>query len=357
MTDAAGIGASSQLEDIDRIVAMADLTTPWAIRALVTLELPELLVEPARAVDVAEQRGCDPQTVERLLRHLAARGLCTQNDAGEFTLTAMGRCLVPGHPSRMATWMNTAGVIGRMDAAYAGLPAAIREGRPCYADLHGRDFYRDLAEDPALHREFDELMSTDAADYPAMLGELTFAPGERLVDVGGGQGRLLADLLTRHDGLTGVLFDLPDTVATISDELGAQVDTGRAVAVAGDMFTAITLPDRRADDPVQNPRDTLLFVSVLHNFSDADVRRVLTHGRATGAGRLIIVDQTVEEGADSPWVTHLDLKMLTVLGGRERTRTDFATIAADAGWSPASERVVHRGPFAAPYAVLEFEPR
>lgn len=340
--------------DVDRIIAMSDLTTPWAIRAFVTLELPELLVEPARSTDVAELRRCDAQTVERLLRHLAARGVCRQTATGEFELTGMGRCLLPGHPSRMATWMNASGVIGRMDAAYAGLPAAVREGRPCYADLHGRDFYADLASDPALHREFDELMSTDAVDYPAMLADVTFSADERLVDVGGGQGRLLAALLDRHTDLTGVLFELPDTVAVISDELAAHVETGRAVTVAGDMFAALTLPE---DDRPRGISDTLLFVSVLHNFSDADVTRVLTHGRDAQAGRLLIMDQTVEGGVDSPWVTHLDLKMLIVLGGRERTRADFAAIAADAGWSLVAERVVRRGPFAAPYAVLEFEPR
>lgn len=327
-----------------QVWAMTDLTTPWGIRALVTLRLAELLVEPRDVADVADERACDRAAVLRLLRHLAARGIVSEPTPDHFVLTAMGRCLLPGHPSRMSSWMDTSGVIGRMDAAYAALPTAVQHGRAGYAEVHGRDFYSDLSDDIGMRREFDALMHEDAVDYPAMLEALGFGEDRHVVDVGGGRGRLLADLLDRHPQLSGTLFELPE-VADRAEALAGHVAEGRARVVAGDMFEGIT--------PVR--ADTLLLVSVLHNFNDTDVVTILRRCAEARPGRVLVVDQTAEE-TSSAWITHLDLKMLAVLGGRERTRDGFERLAAQAGLALSRSTLTRRGPFAIPYSVMEFIP-
>lgn len=326
----------------ERMFALADLSTPWALRAAVTLGLPDLIAAGTADADgLATATGADAGTVLRLLRHLAARDVAVEPEPGWFTLTEHGETLRRGHPSRMADWLDMSGAAGRMDAVWSRLPESVRTAAPTYEAVHGLPLYADLAADPGLQASFDGLMSADAVDYGVMLGGHDWSAVEHVVDVGGGRGDLLAAVLRTHPHLRGTVFEQPETLATagpVLDPLGDRVDR-----VAGDFLT----------DPLPAGADRYVLASVLHNWDDDRARTILRGVAAAAApdARLLVVEQVP---GDSAWATHLDLKMLLLLGGRERSAEELAGLAASAGLESRGVELCPRGPFGVAYTLHVF---
>ncbi|QSB13975.1 hypothetical protein JQS43_20915 [Natronosporangium hydrolyticum] len=326
---------------------MTDLSTPWALRTVVTLGVPDLIADGVREPsELAKQTGADARALARLLRHLAARGVFTEPVPGSFGLTETGEQLRRGHPSRMADWLDTRGAAGRMDEVYAALPAAVRTGAPVYESVHGTPFWAHLAADPALQESFDALMSQGSGDYHPMLADRDWSTAGHVVDVGGGQGELLARLLAEAPQLRGTLFELPGPIAGAGELLTAAGVADRCEVVAGSFF----------DDPIPAGGDVYLLASVLHNWPDEQVVTILRRVAAAAGtdGRVLIVEGVIDAGADQQWATHLDLKMLILLGGQERTPAHLTELAQQAGLAAAGVSHRDRGPFQLPYAVLEY---
>ncbi|MEJ3655089.1 methyltransferase [Actinomycetes bacterium KLBMP 9759] len=326
----------------ERMFALADLSTPWALRAAVTLGLPDLVAAGTTDADgLAAATGADAGALQRLLRHLAARDVLAEIEPGRFTLTEDGQTLRRGHPSRMADWLDTSGAAGRMDAVWSRLPDSVRAGAPTYETVHGLPLYADLAADAGLQASFDRLMSADAVDYGVMLGGHDWSEARHVVDVGGGRGDLLAGLLGVHPHLRATLFEQPETLATADSvlaPLGSRVDR-----VAGNFLT----------DPLPAGADRYVMASVLHNWDDDRARTILRGVAAAAApdAQLLVVE---EARGDSVWATHLDLKMLLLLGGRERSAEELAGLAESAGLEPRGAEPCPRGPFGLDYTVHVF---
>jgi SAM-dependent methyltransferase len=330
-----------------KIWEMSDLTTPWALRVAVTLGIADLIGDDSvPAAELARRADADPATVERLLRHLVARDVFAEPEPGRFSLTEAGQTLRAEHPSRTADWLDTNGAAGRMDETYVGLLHAVRTGRPVYETVHGKPFWEHLAANPALQASFDHLMTRGSADYETMLADHDWTTVRHVVDVGGGQGELLARLLRDRPALRGTLFDLPDTVAGAAKMLSEAGVADRCSVTGGNFLT----------DPLPAGADVYLLASVLHNWSDQDATAILrgiARVAAPGA-RVLIVEGVVDETTDRRWATHLDLKMLVLLGGRERSRTDLTELAGPAGLELVTALRRPRGPFGLAYEVLEF---
>ncbi|NDL55835.1 methyltransferase [Phytoactinopolyspora mesophila] len=347
VTGAAGTQPGpSEADHAWRLWQLSDLTTPWALRVVVTLGVADLLVDgPVDAALLAKRTGADSGALARLLRHLAARGVFFEVAPGLFELNDAARCLRAGHPSRMHEWLSMDGAAGRMDQAYAQLLSSVRTGGAAYAEMHGRSFYDDLEADPELHRSFDELMSQDSVDYGSMVDHLDWSGVRHVVDVGGGQGELLVYLLARHPHLRGSLFELAGTAEQAPALLATNGVSDRCEVVTGSFF----------DEVRPSGADTYLLASVLHNWNDSDATEILrrTAQAAGPGGRIVVFEGCVDDTTDQSWATHLDLKMLVLLGGRERTAEEFQDLARDAGLSVAGVTRTSRGPFALPFAVME----
>ncbi|WP_433873128.1 methyltransferase [Saccharopolyspora sp. CA-218241] len=325
-----------------QVFAMADLSTPWALRTAVTLGVPDLIGTGVDdATGLAAATGADPGAMLRLLRHLTARGVLAETAPARYALTEAGETLRAGHPSRMADWLDMSGAAGRMDEVWARLPGVVRSGRPAHEQVHGRPLYADFAGTPDLQASFDRLMSADAVDYGGMLAEYDWSEATHVVDVGGGRGDLLAALLQAHPHLRGTLFEQQDTLAAAEPVLAPLGD--RVARVAGDFLT----------DPLPVGADHYVLASVLHNWDDEHataILRAVADAAAPGA-RVLVVEGRPE---DSGWATHLDLKMLVLLGGRERTDDDLAELTAVVGLEPAGAVPCPRGPFGVTYEVRAF---
>src|SRR5579859_2218759 len=204
-------------EPLNQLRALSDLATPYAIRVAATLRLADLIQAGARRPDeLAEQCGADAAVLERLLRHLAAKGVFAQPEPGMFVLTGLSRLLLADQRhGGMTPWLDMEGGLGRSDMALSGLLQVARTGQPVYESMFGRTFWEDLEADPERKRAFEALVEVQLS---VVVDEITTAYAwsdvRHVVDVGGGTGTVLAALLTKYPTLRGTLFDLPSTVET-----------------------------------------------------------------------------------------------------------------------------------------------
>lgn len=324
-----------------RLDELTDLATPFAVRTAVTLRVPDRMAAGARHLDrLVDECGADRDALGRLLRFLAHRGLCVEVAPDEFALTELGELLCQRDGAGHGPYLDLDGLGARMDLAFAGLPHAVRTGEPGYASVHGRDFWADLDAAPGFRAYFDELMrSQQLATAPEVAALYPWQRVGRVTDVGGGSGALLAGLLLTHPHLRGTLVDRAEPASTAARMFAERGLADRADVVVGDFF-----------DPLPPGADVYVVSRVLTDWSDAHATAILRRcaAAAGSAGRVLVVEVLPTE----PHVPHLspyDLKMLVVVGGRERGLDDHIALAAGAGLRSVR---VYRG--SAGLTLLEF---
>lgn len=293
-----------------------------AVRAVVVHRIPDLLADgPLTAHELAGLAGIQAGPLHRVLRLLAVRGLFRQHPDATFTPTDAGSALCAGVPGsqREAILLFTDEIFRR---SAERIEDTLLTGEAGFDTAFGLPLFDYLSATPDKSRLFDTAMSSltsgvndkIAAAYP-------FPPAGTVVDVAGGRGGLLHAVLTRHPGLTGILYDRPETV---TDHLLDTDDlTGRWQAEGGDIFTAVPAGG-----------DLYLLKNVLHDFPDDDCLRILTAvRRAMAPGtRLLVVDAVLPgDGTPHPAIA-LDIVMLMTLQGRERTAEEFAGLLSRSGF-------------------------
>ncbi|HWG98847.1 MAG TPA: methyltransferase, partial [Pilimelia sp.] len=265
--------------------------------------------------------GAHPGAVDRLLRHLAAAGVLTRDATGRHALAAPGEALREGHPAKLRAMLDLDSAIGRADTSFVHLLHCVRTGEPAFPVQFGRSFWDDLADDPERTASFDAQMSRDVSiDAPVVARSFDWSSLGHLVDVGGGDGALLAELLRAHPTLRGTVLDLPATAATARSRLAAAGLADRADAVGGSFF-----------DPLPPGAGGYLLSAIVHDWPDDAARTILRRcGEAAGpTGRVLVLEHIGPDGRSIR--TGMDLRMLAYFGGRERTGDEIAALAAGAG--------------------------
>ena len=317
--------AAPSPEVVARLRSLIDLATPFAIRVVASLRVAEQLEAGPRDVDtLAAAVGADPDALARLLRYLVHREVFTEGPSGHFGLTEVSRMLLDRSPAGMGRWLDLEAMGGRMDLAYTGLLHSVRTGEVAYPVVHGRTFWEDL--DLEAHRRFiDELMLVQGSRTSPQVAELyDWGAVTDVVDVGGGSGGLLAELLGRHPHLRGVLVDLPNAPAVARELFAERGLTDRTEIVTGTFF-----------DRLPAGHDVYTVARAITDWPDKESSQILARmAEAAGErGRVLIIEVLPTE-PQVPYSTSFDLEMLVTVGGRERTLTDFDAIAADAGLVP-----------------------
>src|SRR4051812_18069174 len=238
-------------EPVD-IWALLDLCTPWCIHVVATLRIADHIAAGlTRTDELAAASRCDADSLGRVLRHLAGKGMFEEPEAGRFELNEPAHALLD---SAMRPGLDLEGIGGRMAYAWGSLLAAVRTGAPAYDSVFGRPFWEDLQAHPEIAASFDALMGPAGHGNPdpEVLINGDWESVGTVVDVGGGTGSLLAAILCSRPTIHGTLVDLPSTVARASETFQAAGVADRITAVEQSFF-----------DPLPSGADLYLLKNVL----------------------------------------------------------------------------------------------
>jgi hypothetical protein len=302
------------------------------------LGIADLLVAGPQGVeDLARRTGTHAPTLFRVLRCLASVGIFRETAGRAFELTPAAQTLVTGEGSlsSMVTWIGDP----RLDHVWEAFLWSVQTGQPAVEKVHGKPVFEWLNDDPDLTRLFNDAMSSNATlRYAAVVGAYDFSGIRRLVDVGGGHGALMARILKANPGLHGVVYDLPAVIEGTVRRLAEWGLADRCQAVAGDIFREVPAADAH------------LMSSVLHDWDDERSGLILRncHRAAEPDARVLIVEIVVSPANEPSFAKLLDMQMLALTGGRERTEEEYRELLRGAGYR--LNRVV---PTQGPVSLLE----
>ncbi len=304
------------------------------------LGLADLLAAgPQDCTALAQATGTHAPSLYRLLRLLASAGVFAEDGQHRFHLTPPAELLrsdVDGTLRHMAMFLGEESHW----RPWGELLHSVRTGETAFGHLYGLGHFAYLARHPEEAATFDAFMVDQTAHAAtAIVSAYDFAGVGTVVDVGGGRGTLLAAILTAYPALRGILFDQPQVLEGARALLEASGVASRCDRVGGDFFQA-----------VPTGGDTYLLQQILHDWDDERAHRILEccHAALPPAGRLLIVERLIPPGnAPSP-AKSVDMQMLVILGGRERSEVEYADLLAGAGL-----RLVRVLPTRSPFSILE----
>jgi SAM-dependent methyltransferase len=330
--------------DVPPPAAMMGLITGyWASQAVgvvARLGVADHLADGPRASDeVAVAVGADPQALYRVLRLLASMGVFTEPQPRSFALTPLGETLRSDAPGSVRNFAITETAPGHW-LPWGRLYESVLSGRPMAREALGMDLFDWYGRNPE-----------EAAFFSAAMGNLSALAASELVrvydvssaatvaDVGGAHGVLLGAVLRANPAARGILFDLPHVTETAGGAIAAQGLSERCDVVGGDFFEA-----------VPEGADLHLLKQILHDWDDERAIRLLRncHRALASNGKLLVVEMVIPPDNRPGIAQAMDLNMLVVLGGRERTEAEFEDLFREAGFR--LERVI---PTHSPFFVLE----
>lgn len=289
-----------------------------------TLKLADFLRDRPRTVEeLATVAGVQAPALYRVLRALASVGIFAETKRHQFKLTPLASTLQETSPGSMRAIAIMMGEKYHGDS-WAQLLPGLKTGEVPFYRAHGVPYFQYLHEHAEDFRIFCEAMTNvSAMENPAIAAAYKFAKIRTLVDVGGGNGSLLATILHANPKLKGVLFDLPavNSQAEQDHRLAANGIAQRCTLKAGDFFKA-----------VPTGGDAYLVKRVLHDWNDEQCVKILANCCAAmnENGRVLVLDSVIPPGNAPDRGKLMDIQML-VIGGRERTKEEFAALFRKAG--------------------------
>ena len=312
------------------LAPVIDLVTPIAVRAAATLRVADMMANgPVPVDELARLSGSDPDALGRLLRHLVCHGVFVEPRTGEFGLNEVAALLRSDHPSGMQVSLDLNGFGGQMDLAFTGLLHTLRTGQPAWETVFGTPFWQFLAANPAMSASFDATMAAGPEYVADAARGYDWSGVDHVVDIGGGTGRLLGELLVLHPQMRATLVDLPDTV-----------DRGREYLAGLGLDQRCTFVGQSFFEALPAGSDLYVLSNVLHDWADAKATAILRRcAEAAGdSGRVIVI-----EDGDSAMVAEMDLRMLVLCGGRQHSVDDYTALASAAGLALANTHLTPLG--------------
>jgi ubiquinone/menaquinone biosynthesis C-methylase UbiE len=289
-----------------------------AVSAAARLGIAEALDSPRSSADLSARLDCHPESLERLLRMLAAEGILSL-DGDLFALTEVGRFLRKDQLGELADFVGSP----FMWDPWTQLDQGVRDGNSAFSHATGVELFDYLQghdKDAALyHRAIDAFTRSEAR----ALAQFDFSASQNVVDLGGGLGTLILELLNAWPHLRGTLFDRPHVIEQARERLEDMPISERIDLSAGD-FTKFA----------PKGRDTYIVKHVIHNWPDETAVQILRNcaDAMTSNGRVIVVEGILLPGVRKDATRLLDLEMMVLCGeGRERTKQEFRTIFRQAG--------------------------
>jgi hypothetical protein len=296
---------------------LADLCTPWCIHVAATLHIANHIAAGVdRVSDLAAAEHCDAGVLHAVLAHLAGKGLFVEIEPGRFALNEPARDLLDP-TARLSLDLDSIG--GRMAHAWGTMLEFVRTGAPAYQQVFGLPFFEDLAAHPSIAADFDTMIGPAGHGAPSPLFQISggWEAIKTVMDVGGGTGAMLAEVLRAHPHLHGILLDQAGTVARSAEIFAAAAVSARA-ATAGQSFF----------DPLPPGADLYLLRGIINDWPDRESVEILRRcaEAARPNGRVVILKSVGPDGEPKGMVIEMVL-----LGGKHRSLTEFSALALQAG--------------------------
>jgi hypothetical protein len=324
-----------------QVIQMA--TAHWVSKLVFVtakLGLADLLASgPKTADEIAAATGTFAPALYRLMRTLSALGVVAEDDSKRFTSTPLGESLKTGAPgSARATVLTLGGPI--MVSAFDEIMHSLETGEPGFDKANGMRVFDYLAQHPDEASLFSETMVGIHGDEPAAVAAAyDFSGLGTIVDVGGATGNLISTVLKQHPGPRGILFDLPHVVADAPAFLSPTGVADRVSIESGSFF-----------ESVPAGADAYLLSHIIHDWSEEQCLTILGNVRKAMKpdSKVLLIEMVLPKGNEFHLGKLLDMVMLVVPGGQERTDTEYATLLEKAGL-----KLVRVVPTASPVSVVE----
>ncbi len=312
---------SSPQESMNRMITGYWITQ--AIYAAAKLGIADLLKDgPRSAEQLASVTHVHAPSLYRLLRALASVGVFADDGANKFSLTPLAECLrsdLPGSQHAMAVMSGE-----EHYKAWGELLYSIQTGNTSFDKLYGMPVFDFLSKNSEQAMVFDAAMvGVHGRETDAITDVYDFSTIRVLADIGGGNGSLIASVLKMNPALRGILYDLPGVIERAKPKLQAGGMTDRCDMIGGNFF-----------ESVPAGADAYLMRHIIHDWDDEKATKILQniHQAMGDTGRLLVVEGVILPGNDPCFGKFLDLTMLTIPGGKERTEQEYRNLFEASGF-------------------------
>jgi ubiquinone/menaquinone biosynthesis C-methylase UbiE len=277
---------------------------------------------PKTVEELARATATNPDALYRLLRALASVGIFSEGDARQFSLTSLAEPLrsdIAGSKHALALMMGD-----EQFRAWAEIEYSIRTGRIAFDRVFGKPAFDYLAEHPDKARIFDAAMvGVHGREANAILNAYDFSGIGAVADIGGGNGSQLTAILKKHTQMKGILFDLPHVIERAKERIQAAGLLDRCKLVGGSFF-----------DAVPEGADAYLMRHIIHDWDDEKCLTILRncHRAMRPESKLLVIESVIPPGNEPFIGKFLDLHMLLIPGGKERTEDEYRALYVRAGF-------------------------
>ncbi len=326
-----------------RLSRMLSYNLTQMIYVVVKLGIPDVLANGPKSVDeLASMVNVHSRSLYRLLRALASQGVFIEDRPGHFGLTPLSellRSVVPGsfYPFALSYgepwWWK----------AWGSLLHSVQTGETAFNYVHGMSVFEYLKQNPEAARIFNANMTAmTEIEAQAVVSCYNFSRTRVLVDVGGGHGALVASILRAHPQIHAIIFDLPSVVPGTRRRLEAAGLADRCEIIGGSFF-----------DSIPAGGDTYILKDILHDWDDQPAMTILRNCRHSmgNSARLLIIERVIPAGNDPMPGKLIDISMLVMSGGLERTEAEYRSLLETAGF-----HLSHIHPTDADTSILEALP-
>src|ERR1700733_3514922 len=320
----------SQQQDVER---MMQLTTGMvftaALQPIARLKIADMLSEgPLPVSRLAAETATNEDALYRVLRLLASVGVFAELPGKIFAITPMSQLMrsdAPGTIRDLIVWISNPFHF----EVHAELGHSLKTGDPAVEKVYGQTGFEAIFSRPEVASDFNLAMTCFSRRIaPALLEAYDFSDIGTLMDVAGGHGAVLCEVLARYPKMKGILFDIPSVIEEANGHICALKMDERCQTMKGDCF-----------DEIPSGADAYYMQHILHDWKDDRCLKILANCRRALEGRekhrLLIVDSVVPETSDPHPSKWLDIEMLLMPGGRERTRPEWEALFAKAGFEIA----------------------
>lgn len=313
--------ATAPHQQLDQIISA--YWTSQAVYAAAKFGIADLLKDGPRSVEqLAETTSTNAGALYRLLRALASIGIFAEGESRRFSLTPLAEPLRSdlAHSKRALSLMMG----DEQFRAWSEIDYSIKTGKPSFDKVWGKPVFDYLAEHPEKARIFDAAMTgIHGRESSAIRDAYDLSGIGVLADIGGGNGSQITPLLQEHAKMQGILFDLPHVVERARERIEAAGLADRCKLVAGSFFNA-----------VPEGADAYLMRHIIHDWDEEKALAILRncHRAMPPHGKLLVVESVIPLGNEPFGGKFLDLVMLLIPGGRERTEEEYRALFGEAGF-------------------------